>query len=67
MFVMSCQVINSVSVVMTGISAFTMLLTRIGYENIYNEIAEEKWQVPWRKEKIDTKGKPVLDAEKKQM
>jgi hypothetical protein len=52
---------------MTGISAFTMLLTRIGYENIYNEIAEEKWQVPWRKEKIDTKGKPVLDAEKKQM
>jgi type II secretory pathway pseudopilin PulG len=47
------------------ISAFTMLLTHIGYENIYNEIAEAKWQVPWRKEKVDTKGKPILDAEKK--
>ncbi|MDR0610869.1 MAG: DUF1559 domain-containing protein, partial [Planctomycetaceae bacterium] len=49
------------------ISALTMLLTHVGYENIYNEIAEAKWQVPWRKEKVDAKGKPILDAEEKQI
>jgi hypothetical protein len=49
------------------ISAFTMLLVHIGYENIYNEIAEARWQVPWRKEKVDSKGKPVLDADEKQV
>ncbi|MDR2116281.1 MAG: DUF1559 domain-containing protein [Planctomycetaceae bacterium] len=49
------------------ISAFTMLLLHTGHENIYNEIAEAKWQVPWRKEKVDSKGKPVLDADEKQI
>jgi hypothetical protein len=44
-----------------------MLLTHIGYENVYREIAETKWQVPWRKEKVDEKGKPILDADEKQI
>ncbi|MDR3109053.1 MAG: DUF1559 domain-containing protein [Planctomycetaceae bacterium] len=43
------------------ISAFTILLPHIGYENVYNDIVEAKWQVPWRKEKVGADGKVVLD------
>lgn len=49
------------------ISAFTMLLPYLGHETVFNEIAEAKWQVAWRKEKVDDKGKSVLDAEEKQI
>ena len=48
-------------------SGFTMLLLHLGYEGVYNDIVEAKWQVAWRKEKVDEKGKSVLDAEEKQI
>ncbi len=48
-------------------SGFTMLLPHLGYEGVYNDIVEAKWQVAWRKEKVDEKGQPVLDAEEKQI
>jgi hypothetical protein len=49
------------------ISGFTALLPHLGYESLYNDIDTAKWQVGWRREKVDENGKPVLDAEGKQM
>ncbi|MDR2344932.1 MAG: DUF1559 domain-containing protein [Planctomycetaceae bacterium] len=49
------------------ISAFTDLLPFLNYESLYKEIVETKWQVPWRKEKVGTDGKPILDDNKNQI
>ncbi|MDR1923110.1 MAG: DUF1559 domain-containing protein [Planctomycetaceae bacterium] len=49
------------------ISAFTDLLPHLNYENIYKEINDSNWQVPWRKEKTDANGKPILDTNQKQI
>jgi competence protein ComGC len=49
------------------ISALTDLLPFLNYEHIYREISETGWQVPWRKEKVDARGKPIVDAENKQI
>jgi len=47
------------------ISAFTALLPHLGYQSLYDEIAEQRWQVPWNRAKVDTDGKAVKDADGK--
>ncbi|MGL6197130.1 MAG: DUF1559 domain-containing protein [Thermoguttaceae bacterium] len=49
------------------ISALTALLPYFGYNNILDDIIQAKWQVAWRKEKVGADGKPVLDADEKQI
>jgi len=45
------------------ISAFTALLPHIGHQSLYEEIAEQRWQVPWNRAKVDTQGQPIKDAD----
>ena len=49
------------------VSGLTVLLPHFGYQTVLDEIVVAKWQVPWRKEKVDEKGKAVLDADQKQI
>jgi hypothetical protein len=41
------------------------LLPLLGYQSLYDEIAEQKWQVPWKKERVDAQGKAVKGADGK--
>jgi type II secretory pathway pseudopilin PulG len=47
------------------ISAFTLLLPHIGYQSLYDDIAEQRWQVGWNRAKHDADGKPMKDADDK--
>jgi hypothetical protein len=49
------------------ISGFTELLPYLGYPNVYKDIEVAQWQVAWRKEKVNENGRPVLDAEGKEI
>ncbi len=40
-------------------SAFTFLLPQLGHQAVYDEIVEQKWQMPWRRDKADEKGKTL--------
>ena len=42
-------------------SAFTTLLPLIGYQSLYGEIEEQRWQRPWNRTKVDTQGRAVKD------
>jgi len=49
------------------ISGFIALLPHLGYESLYHDIETAKWQVAWRREKVNEQGRPVLDAEGEQI
>jgi prepilin-type processing-associated H-X9-DG protein len=49
------------------ISAFTLLLPHLGYQGLYDDIVEQKWQSPSKKEKVDAQGRSVKGADGKDL
>ncbi len=44
------------------ISAFTFLLPQLGHQALYDEIVAQKWQDPWRLEKVDSNGRSIRNT-----